>query len=145
MRVVLDLKAWYKITNAMTARKGGLCRSRQDAGTSKSSTFGGMKQMRARKLNSGEVRLDLGEFLPAGKKFWWSSEVDDIVQQLRNQMPDMIVGVSHEIHVRSSVGYQVLHVKVQDMSAKSLLGNYTKLIINGMNGQRGEYGEPATA
>ena len=66
--------------------------------------------MGARKLQEGEIIFDLGKFLPEGRSFWWSSEVDDMIGALKEHMPTHIGGVAHQESARSSVNYQVLHV-----------------------------------
>jgi hypothetical protein len=66
--------------------------------------------MSKHKLQEGEVVFDLGEFLPHGRSFWWSSEVDDMIAALHEHMPAHVGTIMTEESARSHVRYQVLHV-----------------------------------
>ena len=66
--------------------------------------------MGARKLQEGEIVFDLGKFLPAGRTFWWSSEVDDMISALKEYMPAHVDKVATQESARSHVNFQVLHV-----------------------------------
>ena len=68
--------------------------------------------MGARKLQEGEIIFDLGMYLPAGRSFWWSSEVDDMISALKEHMPTHVGGVAHQESARSHVNYQMLHVSL---------------------------------
>ena len=70
------------------------------------------------KLKPGEVKIDLGEFLPADRTYWRSSEVDAIVDVLKGSFPEGEVTIANEVWRRSHVDYQVLHVRVRANGSK---------------------------
>lgn len=68
--------------------------------------------MSKHKLQKHEIALDLGEFLPNGRQFWWSSEVDEMIDALCEHMPAHIGVIMTAESARSHVNYQVLHVRL---------------------------------
>lgn len=66
--------------------------------------------MSKHKLQEGGIVFDLGEFLPDGRSFWWSSEVDYMIVALQEHMPAHVGIIMTEESARSHVNYQVLHV-----------------------------------
>lgn len=76
-----------------------------------------VQAIKPRPLPNGDFRVELREYLPEGKKFWFGSEVDAIVAKLRTN--DFVEKVFCEVNQSSHRGYEVLHVTPRDSSDAS--------------------------
>lgn len=64
--------------------------------------------LQVRRLQAGALRVDLRDFLPVQKQFWWATEVDQIVSVLEKTV--VMGSVRFEVPRRAHRGYEVLHV-----------------------------------
>ena len=88
------------------------------AGTSKTQIVLWQREARMhpqfRKPLEEEIVLDLAQFLPGGRKFWWADEVDEMVRAIREHMPEHIDYIVNETTSRAHVRHQVLHVALSN-------------------------------
>lgn len=86
--------------------------------------------MTKRKLQDDEIVLDLANFLPGGRKFWWTSEVNSIVTALNDHMPGLIRSLEHETRTESHPHYQVLHIALSDGTSEEEFRRQVAIVMS---------------